>query len=368
VSVRIGIDARKAADYGIGTHVRNLVERLVRLDRSAEWVLFHRPGDEGLLPAGDRVRLVPERAGGYSLREITALAAHAREQRLDLYHAPHYVLPARLPCPAVVTVHDLIHLQAREYRGLPRLYARLMIGRAVGAAARVITVSRASARDIAAAFPRARGKLAVIPNGVEELFHPRAEGEAAAHVAEAFGVEGPFLLFVGNPKGHKNLDLLLSGFVRLARRYPALRLVAVGGDARQRRRLERRVRRLGIAGRARLLAPVDREALALLYAAAALFVFPSLHEGFGLPPLEAMACGTPVASSSAASLPEVLGPAAAWFSPESEDTLVEAVCRVLDDAALRARLVRLGLERARHFSWDDAARRTLALYREVLAQ
>ncbi len=367
MSVRIGIDARKAADYGIGTHVRNLVARLVRLERSVEWVLFCRPGDEGLLPDGDRVRLVPERAGGYSLGELTALAQRAREERLDLYHAPHYVLPLRLPCPAVVTIHDLIHLSARDYRGLPRLYARFMIGRAVRAAARVITVSQASEREILRRFPRARPKLAVIPNGVEERFVPRPAAEGAAFVAGRFGIEGPFLLFVGNPKGHKNLDLLLEGFVRISRRYPALRLLVVGGDERQRRDLARRVQRLGIGGGTRIAAPVDAETLARLYAAAALLVFPSRHEGFGLPPLEAMACGTPVASSSSASLPEVLGPAAAYFSPESLDSLVEAVCRVLDDAGLRERLVRLGLERARHFSWDDAARRTLALYREVLA-
>ena len=112
---------------------------------------------------------------------------------------------------------------------------------------------------------------------------------------------------------------------------------------------------------------VSDDDLVALYNVCRLFVFPSLYEGFGLPPLEAMACGTPVASSSSASLPEVLGPAAAYFSPENADSLVEAICRILDDAALRARLVHLGIERARHFSWDDAARRTLALYREVLA-
>jgi len=367
VSVRIGIDVRKIADYGIGTHVRNLVGLLVRLDRSVEWVLFHRPGDEGLLPAGDRVLPVPESAGHYSLGELASLGAKARELRLDLFHAPHYVLPMRLPCPSVVTVHDVIHLTAPEYRGLPRLYARFMIGRAVRAASRVITVSHASEREILRLFPGAQPKLEVVANGVEEHFHPRPPSEAAAFAAEAFGIDGPFLLFVGNPKGHKNLDLLLEGFIRLARRYPSLSLLAVGGDERQRRALARRTQRLGIAGRARLSGPIDRAALALLYAGASCFVFPSRHEGFGLPPLEAMACGTPVASSSSASLPEVLGPAAAYFSPESVDSLVEAICRVLDDAALRERLVRLGLERARGFSWDDAARRTLAIYREVLA-
>ena len=367
MSVRIGIDARKVADYGIGTHVRNLVGRLVRLERSVDWVLFHRPGDEGQLPAGERVHLVAERAGHYSLGELTSLSARARELRLDLFHAPHYVLPLRLPCPAVVTIHDLIHLTAREYRGLSRLYARFMIGRAVRVAARVITVSHASEREILRRFPRARAKLAVVANGVEDVFHPRPREEAAAFAAEAFGVNGPFLLFVGNPKGHKNLDLLLEGFVRLARRYPALHLLVVGGNERQRRALARRGERLGFGGRLRLAGALDREALTLLYVAAACFVFPSRHEGFGLPPLEAMACGTPVASSSSASLPEVLGPAAAYFSPESVDSLVEAICRLLDDPALRERLVRLGLERARLFSWDDAARQTLAIYREALA-
>ena len=365
--MRIGIDARKAADYGIGTHVRNLVHRMVRLDRSVEWVFFHRPGDEGLLPAGDRITLVPERSGGYSLGELTSLATKARELRLDLYHSPHYVLPVRLPCPSVVTIHDVIHLTASEFRGLPRLYAQFMISRAVRAAARVITVSHASEREILRRFPSARPRIEVIPNGVEELFHPRPTGEAAAFVAEAFGIDGPYLLFVGNPKGHKNIGLLLEGFVKLARRYPALRLLLVGGDEGQRRSLARRTRRLGIDGRTRLAAPVNREALALLYSAATVFVFPSRYEGFGLPPLEAMACGTPVASSSSPSLPEVLGPAAVYFSPESSDSLVEAICRILDEPALRERLEHLGLERARHFSWDDAARRTFALYREVLA-
>ena len=364
--MRIGIDARKAADYGIGTYVRNLARELPRLERSWGWVFFHRPGDEGLLPAGRNVTLVAERAGAYGLRELRALALRAREQRLDLFHAPHYVLPFGLPCPAVVTVHDLIHLVTPEYRGLRRLYARAMIGHAVAAAARVLTVSHASERDIVRLFPRARPKLRVVGNGVEEAFHPRPPAETAAWAAGAFDVPGPYLLFVGNPKGHKNLDLLLQGFVKLARRYPELTLLAVGGSEQQRRELGRAARRLGVAGRARLVGPLDQESLARLYSAAAVFVFPSRYEGFGLPPLEAMACGAPVASSSSASLPEVLGPAATYFSPESVDSLVAAVCRLLDEPARRERLVRLGAERARHFSWEEAAEQTLKVYREAL--
>jgi len=367
--MRIGLDARKAADYGIGTYVRNLARELVRRERRATWVFLHRPGDEQLLPpAGERVVLVPERSGNYSLRELRALARRSRELRLDLFHAPHYVLPFGLPCPAVVTVHDLIHLVDPEYRGPRRLYARFMIGHATRAAARVLTVSHASERDLLRRFPRAAGKVAVVPNGVEEIFHPRPRGETTAWVGAEYGVRGPYLLFVGNPKPHKNLGLLLEGFARLARRYPDLELVAAGGDEERRRAVARRADRLGIAGRTRLLGAVDAESLARLYAAAAAFVFPSRYEGFGLPPLEAMACGAPVAASSAASLPEVLGPAARYFSPESVDSLVAAVCRILDEPEERARMVRLGEERARLFTWDEAAARTLSVYAEALGE
>jgi glycosyltransferase involved in cell wall biosynthesis len=243
-----------------------------------------------------------------------------------------------------------------------------MIGHAVSAAARVITVSRASERDIVRFFPKAARRIAVIPNGVEEVFHPAPAGEAAARVGARLGFSGDYLLFVGNPKGHKNLDLLLRGFVKLARLFPELRLVAAGGEERQRRELARTAERLGIGARTHFIAPVSREALADLYDAATVFVFPSLYEGFGLPPLEAMACGAPVAASSSASIPEVLGPAARYFSPESVDSLVGTVVGLLEDPALRKRLSSLGRERARDFTWEEAARHTLAVYREALEQ
>ncbi len=368
--MRVGIDARKAADYGIGTYIRSLLEHFLHLDGAAEWVLFHRPGDEGLLPRGERITLVPEPSTPYSLRELWALSAQAKRQRVDLYHAPHYTLPFRLPCPAVVTIHDLIHLLFKKHLPYPMAgrYARFMIGRAVRRASRVITVSRSSERDIISRFPKARESIRVIPNGVEKVFSPRPLPEVREWLTHSLDLKGPYLLFVGNPKEHKNLDLLFRAFARLQTPYADLSLVIVGGDDRQQQKLGARARALGIDTRTRLFGYLDQETLALLYSAATVFVFPSLYEGFGLPPLEAMACGAPVAASSSSSIPEVLGPAAAYFSPESVDSLVTTLGNLLDDAGLRARLTRSGSERARLFSWEETARQTLDTYRQVFEE
>jgi len=364
--VKIGLDARKAADYGIGTYIRNLSTRLVALYPDCRFVLFHRPGEKKLLPDGPNVSHAAEGAGTYSLRELYALSLQARREKLDLFHSPHYTLPVRLPCPAVVTIHDLIHLLFREYlpHPLARFYARFMIGRAARESAAVITVSHSSRKDIDRFFPGTAAH--VIPNGVEPAFSPRPLPEVREWLASSLDLKGSYLLFVGNPKKHKNLDLLLLAFARLRTSYPGLTLVAVGGVDDQQEELRGRARALGIEERSRFFGSVDHDTLALLYSAATLFVFPSRYEGFGLPALEAMACGAPVAASSSSSIPEVLGPAAAYFSPDSLDSLMTALCSLLDDPAERTRLIGVGRRRAARFTWDETARRTMAVYRRAL--
>jgi alpha-1,3-rhamnosyl/mannosyltransferase len=368
--VRIGIDARKAADFGIGTYIRNITDLVRKEEPRWEWILFCRPGDEDLLPSGEGVTLIPEGAGNYSLRELLSLSSQARHHGLDLFHSPHYILPFRLPCPSVVTIHDLIHLIFSEYlpHPLARYYARTMIGRAVREAAAVITVSHSSARDIGRYFPEAKSEATVIPNGVEAAFSPRPLPEVREWLKHSLDLKGGYLLFVGNPKKHKNLGLLMRAFARIQTSYPALELVVVGGSDSQHVQIAGEARDLGIEPRVRLFGTVDHDTLAFLYAAATVFVFPSRYEGFGLPPLEAMSCGAPVAASNSSSIPEVLGPAAAYFSPDSIDSLMTALCRLLDDQKQRARLTRIGLSRARLFSWEEAARRTVAVYRRALGE
>ena len=141
--MRIGVDARKAGDYGIGTYIRSLLGEMISLAGGLEWGLFHRPGEGDLLPRGEGVTAVEVEAGTYTLRELLLFAPLAKRHRLDLFHSPHYTLPFRLPCPSVVTVHDLIHLLFPGYarRPLARRYARYMVGRALGAATEVITIT-----------------------------------------------------------------------------------------------------------------------------------------------------------------------------------------------------------------------------------
>jgi alpha-1,3-rhamnosyl/mannosyltransferase len=367
--MKVGIDARKAADFGIGTYIRSISALLAEQNPDWEWVLFHLPGDEDLLPEGSNVTLVVEPAPTYSLRELLSLSRQARRAGLDLYHSPHYTLPYRLPCPAVVTIHDLIHVVFKEY--LPhvpaRYYARHMIGRAVREAAGIITVSRSSARDIHHHFPGNGKEVSVIANGVDQTFTARPLKVVKEWLSTTLDLKRAYLLFVGNPKRHKNLDLLMRGFARLQTSYTSLDLVVVGGSESHHVELEEKARNLGIERKVRLFGTVDHDTLAFLYSASTAFVFPSLYEGFGLPPLEAMACGAPVVASNSSSIPEVLGPAAAYFSPESIDSLMTALCRVLDSTEYRTRLSRMGLARAKLFTWNEAARRTMDVYRRVLA-
>jgi len=241
-----------------------------------------------------------------------------------------------------------------------------MIGRALREAAAVITVSHSSADDIKKFFPAESAKINVIHNGVEGGFASRPLEEVRNWLAHTLDLEGSYLLFVGNPKRHKNLDLLIRAFARLQSGYPSLKLVVVGGSDRQHLEISARAGEAGILPKVRLYGTVDHDTLSFLYAAATIFVFPSRYEGFGLPPLEAMSCGAPVAASTQSSIPEVVGPAAAYFSPDSVDSLMAALCRILDNPGLRARLARTGPARAGRFSWRKAAQRTAALYQEAV--
>lgn len=369
----IGIDVRKLADFGIGTYVRGLLGGLVRLPFAARFVLFAGRAalDAGLPALDDRFRVVRTESPGYSLRELAALggALRAPGLGLGLYHATHYVLPYGLPCPAVVTVHDLIHLQRPEQLAggrLAGLYARAMLGRAVRRARRLLTVSRATADDLVSRLGAAPGRIEVIPNGVDPVFFADPGPAARRAALGALGLEPPYLLFLGNPKPHKNVGRLLAAFARLD---PATTPPLVLGGARpsERAALEEEVRRAGLGGRIVCLGHLPASVLPALYRGATLFLFPSLAEGFGLPVLEAMASGTPVVASRIPALRELAEGCAELVDPLSETAIADAVARLLGDETRRAALSTRGRERARQFDWEATARRTAAAYAAALA-
>jgi len=238
----------------------------------------------------------------------TTLRARAR-----VLHEPHYVLPLLTPCRSVVTIHDCIHLRFPQYLPTPgaSAYARMQMGAAARKSDRILTVSDASKKDILEYFDVPPEKITVIYNGIDERFLTEPADEAVRHVAERYQLEGEFVLYVGNVKPHKNVERLIDAFnlVRQAG-HDEVRLVVIGDEISKNAALRRAVHRHNLHKHVRFLGFLPDEMLAVVYRLAAVFVFPSLYEGFGLPPLEAMACGTPVITSNVSSLPEVTGGAA----------------------------------------------------------
>ncbi|MGH9315070.1 MAG: glycosyltransferase family 4 protein [Vicinamibacterales bacterium] len=370
--MRIAIDARKLHDYGIGTYVRNLIRQLARQDHTSEYVLLCHPDDCRAAKAlGENFRAVPDRSRPYSVREQISVPMDLRREAVDLFHAPHYVLPPLVSCRSVVTIHDCIHLMFPQY--LPnRLawgYARTFMWAATHRSDRVLTVSEASKRDILRFCHIPPEKIDVIYNGIDDRFWTAPCEEDVIRVRERYQLNAPFLLYAGNIKPHKNLERLIEAFHRLrGEGFADLTLLIIGDEISKYAALRRAVHRHHLHKHVRFFGFVPDETLAVLYRLADVFVFPSLYEGFGLPPLEAMASGTPVVTSNVSSLPEVVGDAALLVDPRDPDAIAGAVRMLLTDRTLREDLRRRGLARARAFSWEQSVARIRQIYAEVLAR
>lgn len=288
--------------------------------------------------------------------------------RVDLYHATNYAAPRTAGVPLVVTVHDLTLLRepALGTPALRRLVARA--AQAARTARRVIADSEATRRDVLELLGLPPDRVHAVPLGCDPRFTPGERAEAREVVARAFGIDAPFVLHVGTIEPRKNLDRLIAAFGRArdAERLPH-RLVLAGAPGWGIAPVQAAIARERLGAVVQLTGAVSADQLLALYRAADLFVFPSRYEGFGLPALEAMACGAPVVAASTGALPEVVGEAALSVDPRDTDALAAAIARALTDADLRARLRVAGPERAARFSWERCAAETLAVYEEALA-
>jgi glycosyltransferase involved in cell wall biosynthesis len=369
--LRIAIDARKLRDYGIGTYVRALVRHLSRIDTNTEYVLLCRRQDCGIVDElGENFRAVIESSPAYSIREQFSVPMDLRREGITLFHAPHYVLPPLTPCKSVVTIHDCIHLRFPQYlpNKLGYAYARASLWAATHRASRVLTVSEASKRDILRYFRVPPQKIDVIYNAIDERFSQMPDPQEMSRVEERYQLHDPFILYAGNIKPHKNLERLIEAFHMLRKGgMDQVKLLIIGDEISKYATLRRAVHKYKLHKHVRFFGFVPDSTLAVLYRLAGVFVFPSLYEGFGLPPLEAMASGTPVITSNVSSLPEVVGDAALLIDPYEPEAIADAMHRVLTDGTLREDLRRKGLARAAGFSWDRSVRRVREIYAEVLA-
>ncbi len=369
---RVGIDARKLTDFGIGSYVRNLVESIARRPEARRYDFrVYAPGeDRGALPElPENFTVVEEDSPGYSISELTRFSWRLLRDRLDLFHATHYVIPPLARARAVVTIHDIIHVLYPQF--LPNraalLYARVMIRRALKRADRILTVSYNTKRDLVDYFGISPARVEVVYNGVSARFHPDLPRAERDRVTAKYGLPRPYLLFLGGEKPHKNVRNVIRAFGQ-ARRERALphALVLAGPMPKNRSRVEALVSALELETRVFRPGIVPEEDLPGLFAGADAFLYPTLYEGFGLPVVEAMACGVPVLTSSTSALQEIAGGYAYLVDPMDVEAIARGIVELATDPLRRAEFAELGKRRARDFSWDHAAEQTLKVYAQAL--
>lgn len=327
------------------------------------------------LPTGERIQVVRSHVPGRYrplrlLWEQFALPRILQKDGTDVLHAPAYLLPIRSTCPTVLTVYDAMALtHAHWCRAINRLNYRMLMPPSIRRANAIIVPSEFTARQLVSLFPEAGEKVRVIPLGVSEMFRADADERADEQVIRSHGIPSPYLLFVARHEPKKNLRALVEAFHLLkANDGIPHKLVLAGASGWGCRSAYRRIHELGLSGDVIRPGFIPNESLPALYRQADVFVFPSLYEGFGLPPLEAMACGTPVVCSKTGSLPEVVEDAALLVDPTRPPDIARGIFTVLEDRDTRTALSQLGRIHASTFSWEATAQRTDDVYREVAAR
>ena len=367
--MRFSVDAHAIGRHLTGNevYVRNLLRGFAALDQTSDFIAYLSNNVNGAAAA------VPER---FIQRHVSAnsfvrlgldLSRKLRDDRPDLIHV-QYTAPVSCPVPIVVSVHDVSYLEHPEYFPLARaLQLRITVKRTIQRAVKVITPSDFSRRAIVRAYGLDERKIEVVPIAVSPTFRPVAREAAYAFVQSRFRIPAPIVLTVGDLQPRKNQIGLIRAFERLIGENPALkhRLVIVGQKTWFSDRIVETARRSKVADRILFTDFVNDDDLLQLYNACDLMVFPTFYEGFGLPILEAMACGRAVACSNTSAIPEVANAAAILFDPKSTDDITRAMRDVLVDSELRTRMERLGQHRASMFTWERTARRTLEIYYEV---
>ncbi|MFA6002130.1 MAG: glycosyltransferase family 1 protein [Thermoleophilia bacterium] len=363
--MKIGFDARMIAWKGVGTYSRNLLKQFAQVP-DMEVVCFVNDDTAGRLPAGANFTKVSINEEVFSSRNLNKIGNAVNKAGCSLFHTPYVVAPGNLECPLLVTAHDIIPLlfpnSIPSFR-LRRTYKGLLAD-AVQRADHIITVSTVSQSYLLAHFNMSLSKVSVILDGVGSEFGPRDDEEIKS-VCKKYGISGPHILWLGEFIAHKNVDALVNAYSTLSSKLRARYSLVLAGDTKADwKDVKKEAGRRGVGERVLFPGFIDDQDLPALFSSADLFVYPSLYEGFGLPPLEAMACGTPVICSNSSSLPEVIGDGGLLVAPRPA-AMAAAITEVLAKENLRQRLRRRGRERAALFSWEKSAAKTLDLYREL---
>lgn len=372
--MRIGLDARfygGAQNTGLGRYTEKLLEYLVKLDQENEYIIFLKKDNFDLFnPKNPRFKKVLADYHWYTFAEQIYLPRQIKQAHLDFMHFPHYNVPLLYRGPFVVTIHDLTitHFPTQRattlgpltYR-LKHLAYTLVIRSAVKRAKKIIAVSFYTRNDLAQTYKLDKKKIAVTYEAAD-LISRRTDLDPN-HVLEKYHIVSPYLIYVGNAYPHKNLEIMPEALRILAEKYGQKpNLVLVGKEDYFYQRLKQEVAKTVPKDRIIFCGYVPDEELPVLYQEATAYIFPSLYEGFGLPPLEAMQYGLPVLSSRASCLPEILQDAALYFDPNDPHDIADKIAKIIDDQGLAANLAQLGKQHVQRFSWQKMTADTLLVY------
>jgi glycosyltransferase involved in cell wall biosynthesis len=386
--VKIAVDVRRIHDFGVGTYIRNLLQALAQSGCGHSFDLICAPADEGLFAGlGSGFRTVPYARRDASRFDHFALPRLVRKLNAAVTHIPFHRVPLFLPRPYVVTVHDLSSLFYDDAKGMLHEARAFRLRRGLARAARILAVSGSTQRDVADLVPESAGRIRLIYNAPDPQF--RESGRASSgsaggagntveavarerhRILERYQIRDPFLLYAGSIRPQKNIPRLIEAFAVVRsqlehhRGYKDLRLIVIGDQISAHPDVRRAVIHSRVEHCVRFLGFIPFDTLRVFHELATAFVFPSLYEGFGLPPLEAMASGTPVIASSASSLPEVVGSAAMLVNPENVFDIARGITEVLLNHELRQEMIVKGRRQAARFSWEKTAREVLEVYRDL---
>jgi glycosyltransferase involved in cell wall biosynthesis len=372
--LHIIIDVRHIQDFGIGTYIRNLKRALGRLDRENRYTLIIRPEDaEGVESPGPNFSIAIYARPDTQLVHNITFPRFLKSFKADLYHIPLNSVAWFMPKPYVVTIHDMSTLlfpaHGRDYR---RTVQEERYRRGALRADRVITVSHSTRRDIEHVLHVPSDRIRTIYSAPDPAFtNGHCDEGSDRQVLDRYSIHYPFVLYAGTIRPQKNIPRLIEAFAVLRSdlervgKYTDLRLIIIGDELSRYPAVRRAVAETRMEPLVRFLGFVPHETLRVFYRAASVFAFPSLYEGFGLAPLEAMACGTPVVASDIPSLVEAVGNAAELVSPDNVFDIARGLREVLLDEDRRRELSAAGIEQARRFHWDATAREVLAVYRDI---
>jgi glycosyltransferase involved in cell wall biosynthesis len=370
--MRIGIDARffGSIGKGLGRYTQKLIENLESVDSENHYFIFlRRKNWDEYQPRSRNFTKVLADIPWYTLREQIQMPTIFKKCGLDLVHFPHFNVPIAYKGKFVVTIHDLILFRYPTRRAstlsAPAYFLKTtvyhwVIKRAIKNSRILIAVSQHTKKDVLKNFKINPDKVVVTYEGVDAVEKPLLDKPET--VLKKYGIMRPYILYVGNAYPHKNLDRLILAFKEVSKKHSSLQLILAGKEDYFYKRLEKFVATSNVSG---VIFPghIAEDHLPVLYREAKLYVFPSLYEGFGLPPLEAMARNTPIVSSNASCLPEILGNAAYFFDPRGISETADAIEKVLTDNELRKKLISAGREQIKKYGWEKMAKETFEIYK-----